>query len=46
MILSELVISTFVEELKNAWAEDVSDPDLLQLLYDAVAYPLNLFNKN
>ena len=44
--MSELVISTFVEELKNAWAEDVSDPDLLQLLYDAVAYPLNLFNKN
>lgn len=44
--MSELVFSTYLNELKNAWAETVADPDLIQLLYDGIANPLGLLNKD
>ncbi len=45
-ILSELVFATYLKELKkNAWAEEIADPDLINLLYDAVSEPMELVNK-
>lgn len=43
--LSELVFATYLKELKNAWAEEIADPDLINLLYDAVSEPMELVNK-
>lgn len=43
--MSELVFATYLRELKNAWAEDIADPDLIELLYDGVAEPMGLLNK-
>lgn len=43
--MSELVFATYLKELKNAWAEEIADPDLINLLYDAVSEPMELVNK-
>jgi len=43
--LSELVFATYLKKLKNAWAEEIADPDLINLLYDAVSEPMELVNK-
>lgn len=43
--LSELVFATYLKELKNAWAEEIANPDLINLLYDAVSEPMELVNK-
>ena len=43
--LSELVFATYLKELKNAWAEEIADPDLINLLSDAVSEPMELVNK-
>ena len=42
--MSELVFSTVLLELKKAWRDTVADPDLIELLYDAVATPTELTN--
>lgn len=44
--MDELVFATVVVELKQAWNETISDPDLIMLLYSAVAEPLGLTNQN
>ena len=44
--MDELVLATYMFELKNAFQETISDPDLLELLYDGVADPLGLLNQN
>lgn len=44
--MDELVFATVVVELKQAWNETISDPDLIMLLYSAVAEPLGLSNQN
>lgn len=43
--MSELVFATYLKELKDAWAEGIADPDLINLLYDAVSEPMELVNK-
>ena len=45
--MSELVFSTVVSELKTSWRDSsIADPDLIELLYDAIATPANLSNKD
>lgn len=44
--MSELVLATVVSELKLSWGETIADPDLITLLYDAVAEPIDLKNQN
>lgn len=44
--MSELVFATVISELKTSWAESISDPEMIELLYDAVALPTNLVNQN
>lgn len=44
--MDELVFATVLTELKKAWNDIISDPDLIELLYDAVAEPVGLSNKN
>lgn len=43
--MEELVFAMVINELKEAWNNTVSDPDLIELLYDAVAAPIGLTNK-
>ena len=35
--LSELVFAAYLKELNNAWAEEIADADLINVLYDAVS---------
>lgn len=42
----DLVISVFAGELKKFWREQISDVDLIELLYDAVADPIDLRDEN
>lgn len=44
--MDELVFATVINELKLSSKETIADPDLINLLYDAVAEPINLTNKN
>lgn len=44
--MSELVFATVISEFKTSWAESISDPEMIELLYDAVALPTNLVNQN
>ena len=44
--MKELVFATVLAELKAFWADTIADPDLINLLYDAVAVPVGLTNKN
>ena len=44
--MSELVFATVIAELKTSWAESISDPEMIELLYDAVALPTGLVNQN
>lgn len=44
--MSELVFATVIDELKISWAESISDPEMIELLYDAVALPVGLLNQN
>ncbi len=44
--MKELVFATVLAELKTSWGDTVADPDLINLLYDAVAVPVGLTNKN
>ena len=44
--MSDLVFATLLTELKDAWADMISAPDLIMLLYDAVADPIGLKNQN
>lgn len=44
--MKELVFATVLAELKMSWRETIADPDLINLLYDAVAEPVGLTNKN
>lgn len=44
--MSELVFSAVLKELKASWKDSIiADPDLIELLYDAVARPSGLVNK-
>ena len=44
--MNELVFSTVLKELKTSWKDSIiADPDLIELLYDAVAEPAGLVNK-
>lgn len=42
--MSKLFFATVILELKTSWAESISDPEMIELLYDAVALPTNLVN--
>ena len=44
--MKELVFATVLAELKTSWGDTIADPDLINLLYDAVAEPVGLTNKN
>lgn len=44
--MKELVFAAVLAELKASWADTIADPDLINLLYDAVAVPVGLTNKN
>lgn len=44
--MKELVFATVLTELKASWGDAIADPDLIELLYDAVAEPAGLTNKN
>lgn len=44
--MKELVFATILAELKKSWGDTVTDPDLINLLYDSVADPVGLTNKN
>ncbi len=44
--MSELVFATVISELKKSWSGSISDPEIIELLYDAVALPTGLTNKN
>lgn len=45
-LLKELVFAIVIIELKKAWNDTISTPDLIELLYDAVAEPVGLSNQN
>lgn len=38
--MSELVFATYLKEVKKAWKRKISDQDIVQLFYDAVAKPM------
>ena len=40
--MRELVFSTVIAEIKNAFVDEISDPDLIELLYRGVAGPLKI----
>ena len=40
--MRELVFATFLAEIKNAFVDDINDPDLIELLYRGVAQPLGI----
>lgn len=40
--MREFVFATVLAEIKNDFVEEVSDPELIQLLYGGVAYPLGM----
>lgn len=40
--MRELVLATVAAEIKNAFVDEINDPDLLQLLYGGAAYPLGI----
>lgn len=40
--MQELVLATVVAEIKNAFVEDINDPDMIELLYRGVAEPLGI----
>lgn len=40
--MRELVFATVIAEIKNAFVDEINDPDLIQLLYGGVAYPLGI----
>lgn len=42
--MSELVFTTVIAELKTSWAKSISDPEMIELFYDAVALPVGLLN--
>ena len=44
--MKELVFATILAELKKSWGDTVTDPDLINLLYDSVADPVGLTNRN
>ncbi|MCD8200759.1 MAG: hypothetical protein LUD47_01625 [Clostridia bacterium] len=44
--MEELVFATVHKEIQAAFAQEISDKDLILLLYDAIISPLNLLNKN
>ncbi len=45
--MNELVFATIIRELKTSWKDStIADPDLIELLYDAIATPANLVNKS
>lgn len=44
--MNELVFASVIAELKTSWAESISDPEMIELLYDAVALPVGLLNQN
>lgn len=41
-MLRELVFSTVIAEIKNAFIDEITDPDLIELLYRGVAEPLGI----
>ena len=40
--MRELVLATVVAEIKNAFVDEISDPELIELLYRGVAEPLGM----
>ena len=40
--MNDLVIATFLNEIKRVWKDSVSDPDLIVLMYNAVSEPAGL----
>ncbi len=40
--MRELVLATVEAEIKNAFVDEISDPDLIELLYRSVAEPLGI----
>ena len=40
--MRELVFATVIAEIKNAFVDEINDPDLIELLYRGVAGPLNI----
>lgn len=44
--MEDLVLAIYVNELKTAFRDTISDPDLIELLYDGIADPLGLLNQN
>ena len=40
--MRELVLATVVAEIKNAFVDELSDPELIELLYRGVAEPLGM----
>ena len=40
--MRELVFATVIAEIKNAFMDEINDPDLIQLLYGGIAYPLKI----
>lgn len=40
--MRELVFSTVIAEIKNAFVDEISDPELIELLYRGVAEPLGI----
>lgn len=44
--MSEFVIATYEQEIKNAWNGTISDQALFQLLLDAIILPANVMGKS
>lgn len=40
--MRELVLSTIIAEIKNAFIDEISDPELIELLYRGVAEPIGI----
>ena len=40
--MQEMVLATVVTEIKNAFVDEISDPELIELLYRGIAEPLGI----
>lgn len=43
--MQKLVLATVVAEIKNAFVDEISDPELIELFYKGVIEPLRLYRK-
>lgn len=44
--MCKIVLAVILDEIKNDFIDEISDPNLIQLLYGGVTYPLGITVEN